>query len=201
MEADFLFILVAISVFIFYLGLGESKVLHIFPSPNTPCHKDPCITLTQLATNLSYLDDISTKLVFSEGNHTINSKFAVSNVSELVLISGSFSNSSSKANIICYQNASFKFANMHFLHVKGLVFIGCGNNVVMSMNRLIVETSSFVGQNGTGTALQIIKTNATIINSYFSANTLGSRFLIPFEDHSSSPFIGGAIVALVTKPT
>ena len=201
MKADFVFIQVTISVFIFYLGLGESKVLHILPSPNVPCLEDPCLTLTQLATNMSCLDDISTELVFSEGNHTINSKFAVSNVGELVLILNSSSNSSSQANIICYQNASFKFANMQSLHVKGLVFIGCGNNMVMSVNRLIVEMSSFVGQNGTGTALQIIKTNATIVSSYFSANTLGSRCLVLFEYHISSPFIGGAIVAYLSNVT
>ena len=201
MKVSFLFIQVTISVLIFSLGLGEDMVLHILPSPNAPCLKDPCLTLTQLATNMSCLDDISSKLVFSEGNHSIDSKFAVSNVGELVLIFNSSSNSNSLANIICYQNASFNFANIHSLQVKGLVFIGCGNNMVMSVNRLIVEMSSFVGQNGTGTALQIIKTNATIVSSYFSANTLGSRCLVLFEYHISSPFIGGAIVAYLSNVT
>ena len=47
----------------------------------------------------------------------------------------------------------------------------------------------------------VIKTNATIVSSYFSANTLGSKCLIPFEDQSSSPFVGGALVAYLSNVT
>ena len=72
--------------------------------------------------------------------------------------------------------------------------------MMMSVNRLVIDNSSFIGLKGTGTALKIIKTKS-IVSSYFIANTLGSRCLIPFEDHHFSPLVGGAIVAYLSNIT
>ena len=187
---------IQVTIFFFYLGAGESKVIHVVPSLNAPCLKPSCLTLSQLTTNTSYFDNTGTKLIVLEGNHTLDSKFAVSNVSELALTCGS---STLQTNIICYHNASFSFSRMDSLQVKGLIFIGCGNNMIMSVNRLLVEDSSFIGQKGTGTALKINETNATIVSSFFSANMLGSRCLIPVEDHLSYyPIVGGVILAYLS---
>ena len=180
--------------FLFSPGAGEDKVIYVVPSLNAPCLKPLCLTLAELATNSSYFDDTSTKLVFLKGNHTLDSNFAIADVSELVFMGGS-------SRIICYQNVNFSFANMHSLQVEGLVFIGCGDNMMMSVKRLVIDNSSFIGLKGIGTALTIIKTNAIIVSSYFSANMLGSRCLIPFEDHLFSPFVGGAIVAYLSNVT
>ena len=184
--------------FLSSLGAGEDKVFYVVPSPNAPCLHSPCRTLSQLATSTSYFNDISTKLIFLKGNHTLDSNFTMANVSKLVLRSES---SSLQTRIICYKNTRFSFANMYYLLVEGLVFTGCGNNMMMSVNRLVIDSSSFIGLKGTGTALKIIKTNASIVSSYFSANILGSRCLIPFEDHHFSPLVGGAIVAYLSNVT
>ncbi|MCG8624462.1 MAG: hypothetical protein MJE68_21025, partial [Proteobacteria bacterium] len=193
--ATHILIEVIIFGFLSSLGAGEDKIIYVVPSLNAPCLHSP---LSQLATNTSYFDDISTNLVFLKGNHTLDSNFVIANVSKFVLRSES---STLQTRIICYQNASFSFASMYSLLVEGLVFTGCGNNMIMSVNRLVIDNSSFIGLNGTGTALKIIKTNASIVNSYFSANMLGSRCLIPFEDHRFSPFVGGAIIAYLSNVT
>ena len=87
--ATHILIEVIIFGFLSSLGAGEDKVIYVVPSPNAPCLHSPCRTLSQLATSTSYFDDISTKLVFLKGNHTLDSNFAMANVSKLVLRSES----------------------------------------------------------------------------------------------------------------
>ena len=199
--AKHLLIEVIILGFFFSLGAGEAdKVIqwHVVPSLNTPCLKPPCLTLADLATSISYFDNVNTSLriVFLEGNHVLDSNLIVSNVSKLALMCDS---SNLQTSIVCSHNATFSFSRMDSLQVKGLVFIGCGNNIIISVNRLVIDNSTFIGQKGTGTALQIIKTNATIMSSHFSANMLGSSCLVPFA--YNSPFIGGAIVTYLSDIT
>ena len=196
-----LFIQGILFVFHFYFGAGENdNVIHVVSSMNAPCIEPSCLTLSQLATKISYFDNVNTslKIVFLEGNHVLDSNFSVSNVSKLAFMCGS---SNLQTTIICHHSASFKFSTMDSLQVKGLVFTGCGNNMIMSVNKLVIDSSSFIGQKDTGTALQIIKTNATIVTNYFRANMLGSRYHNTFEDHLFSPFVGGAMIAYLSNIT
>ena len=81
-------------------------------------------------------------------------------------------------NITCH-NVSFNFDNINHLLIRGLKFVGCGNNRVLSVKNFTVKNSTFVGQWRSGTALDITQTDTTIENSQFLSNTVGSCQIDP----------------------
>ena len=98
---------------------------------------------------------------------------SVSDINRFSMISNS-SLEQSHFKIICYQNVSFQFDNIYSLWIRGLKFIGCGNNLIMSVSNFTVESSTFNGQRDSGTALWIIRTNVSIESSRFILNKVGS---------------------------
>ena len=104
-------------------GFEESIVLYIKPSPSAPCRKQLCLTLSQLTANttLKYLK-LSTTLIFLPGNFSLESEISVINLH-------SFSICSNSSMIFCQRDASFRFENIDNLHIRGLNFVGCGNNL------------------------------------------------------------------------
>jgi hypothetical protein len=74
------------------------------------------------------------------------------------------------------------------------VFIGCGNNTFSSIRNFTIENSTFRGQNGSGTALDITGVNLTIVNGSFFSNSVGrcfDIFDINTTPHMISIHVGG----------
>ena len=192
----FLFILVVLIIISSCFG---SEVFYITPSTSVPCHAEPCLTIPHLtaSTNTSWLKSNSLNLVFLPGNYTLTSDVSISNISSFSMTPNSTTNGS--WTITCHQNASFKFDNINHLWIRGLKFVGCGNNKVLSVNNFTVENSTFLGHWESGTALDIFKNNITnIVNSYFTNNTVGSCQSDPTSYLSSTyALVGGAVI--VTK--
>ena len=98
--------------------------------------------------------------------------------------------------IRCQYQASFKFENMTELSIKGLTFIGCGNNTFSSVRNFTIENSTFQGQNASGTVLDIANVNLTIVNSFFLSYSIGrciDIYAINIRPHIISVRVGGAI--------
>ena len=82
--------------------------------------------------------------------------------------------------------------------IGNLTFIGCGNTI-SSCGQLLVEGSTFLGHNGSGTALEVIKTSVYIVNSSFISNR-GGNYHGPIKEPFNSPvsmfaFVGGAVIS------
>ena len=58
--------------------------------------------------------------------------------------------------------------------IQRLIFVGCDSNRVLSCSHFTVANSTFSGQNGSETALELVDTNANIYNSSFAFNMIGS---------------------------
>ena len=82
--------------------------------------------------------------------------------------------------------------------MKGFAFVGCSKNEVKSVKDFLLENITFMGQNGSGTALEIDKTKVSIVDSLFDYNTVGSlRGPIRILEGSKYQYahVGGAIIA------
>jgi predicted outer membrane repeat protein len=177
--------------------LGEDlQLFYITPSSNVPCAVKYCLTLSQFADNSSsWLSSLTgASLMLLSGIHTLTTDFSISAINFFMLTS-----STSDVNhfiISCHYRVSFNFENVSELSIKGLVFTGCGNNIFSSIRTFTIENSIFQGRNGSGTVLDIIGVNLTIVNSSFLSNSIG-RCLDIFDFNTTprniSVHVGGAI--------
>ena len=73
----------------------------------------------------------------------------------------------STTKIGCTNNTRLLFNRFQYVHITNLEFIGCGGNQVKGIQEFVMNNTKFDGQDVTGTALELIKTTAQIINSTF----------------------------------
>ena len=108
---------------------------------------DRHLTLPQFVNNSSDFLTNDTQLIFAPGNYSLESEILVENVHSFSMFVESIF--SSKAVIICDHNARFEFRNIDIVTVSGLDFVGCFENLVVSVGHFQIENSNFVVRHGT----------------------------------------------------
>ena len=179
-----------------YLQPSSSEIVYVTPSPPCSVQSQLCLSLEQLATNTSWVES-NTTLIFLPGIHRLysNSVLSISNISYLSLVSDS-SIGQPQSFIVCQSNTSFIFQSVSHVLVSRLKLLGCKCRFVFA-KQLSVENSTFQGVNDSGTALEIIATNANITNSYFIFNRIGKcQWTTLPTNKSIFILVGGAIYAL-----
>ena len=166
-----------ILLFILFLILAissseESGHYTVIPSLDAPCNKtELCLTLSQFMNNSS--DDLSanTTLHFLQGEHYLDSTLLIKNVDTFYM-----SSRDRNVTIVCnHSGAQFKFSNVSVVHINGLTFIGCTGNKFIYVSQFTLEDSQFIGHKDiNGTALELVETSATFINTELGHN-YGSR--------------------------
>ena len=172
---------------------GE-RTLNITPSSGSQYLTEPCLTLSQFAQNSSSWLSSNTTLIFLEGNHILNTELFISNISNFSMLTNSISEGTHV--VICQGQVNFVFDHISELRINGLKFMGCGSNKFSSVSNSTIENSTFQGQNDSGTTLNIVDTNLTIMNSSFLFNRVGTCLEI-FDanvESNVSVRIGGAIL-------
>ena len=163
-----------------------NNVYHIISTPSIQCPAGECLSLSMVADNTSYYLDANVTLIFHHGNRNLESDLYFSNMDHLIvteLIS---------ATILCSNNASLMFSNIHQIRITGLEFIGCRGTVEF-VEHFTLENAGFHDVNS-GSALQIIQTYADIIGTVFTYNTMGTyKSEISFYDPSGAR-VGGALI-------
>ena len=175
-------------------SLGEETTLYITPSSSIQCHVKSCLTLSKLALNSSGWLSSNTTLFFLGGTHTLDTELFVSSINTFFMLTNSTREGTHV--VVCQNRAGFTFDNAKELRIHGLKFIGCGSNKFSSIRNLTIENSTFLGQNNSETALDITKSNLTILNSTFIANRVGTCMKI-FDvktESNISTRIAGAIL-------
>ena len=147
----------------------------------------PCQTLSQFVMNSNYLLNSNITITFLPGRHILTANVTFSNREILM------NSESSAAQIVCTKYSHFTFSSPQYIHISNLEFIGCGGNQVIRAHKFILQDTIFMGQeNGTnGTALELIRTSARIINCTFSFNVVGQ---VKYFNYAYV-LAGGAIVA------
>ena len=90
---------------------------YVKPTPDTPCHEDPCHTLSEY---VSESLTSNTTLVFLPGEHALQENVTVRNLVRFVLQHSS----SSSTRIVCSNN-TFTIENLSSIEITGLSFISC----------------------------------------------------------------------------
>ena len=181
------------------LNLAANELFHIAStSTSAELCNDPCLTLSELAANVSHYPHANLTVIFLPGIHYLTVSMSISNTDAF-----SMSSESTTAHIMCRKSSRIHFNNSQYISISNLEFIACGGNQVRNVAEFVVEDTKFHGQNNIllgGTALEITGTATQIINSTFKFNTVGEhknlmvssgvRFVLP-----KNGFAGGAIVA------
>ena len=154
---------------------AQSEVhYYIKPSPDIPCPKDPCLTLSQFAANASNCTG-NVSLIFLPGNHSLDSMLKVSGAVNFSMKS----RDNELVTVECKsQSGRFVVYETTFASIKSLHFNGCGGNTVTKAKQLLVKDTIFYGVEGSGegrgTALVLNEVNfAEITESSFISNTPG----------------------------
>jgi predicted outer membrane repeat protein len=160
------------------------------------------MTLQTYISNNNYYVNSSTQLFISEGSHSLNTGFSVSNVVEFSMLSAN--DTQTQPVIICSLSSHFNLSNVTHANIEGLTFIGCGGNTAVSVEQFTIRCSSFVGDMNATTSLVIIESNMSLSESNFTSYQMGSyrndRSLnLPLEHQHNSDVtvtvaVGGALV-------
>ena len=179
----------------------DEVVIFIKPSLDATCPAGPCYTLSQFATNQSQLIKLNTTLLFLSGNHSLNFAITITDSNYFSMLS----QSPSKPNIHCQYDANITFNNISNMTIHGISFRGCGGNKISAVNQLTVESCFFIGNENSGTALNIIQSNAVFIDCFFLSNRVGTYhgpILIlenqeepSYTNFTLYAFVGGALIA------
>ena len=149
------------------LNVVKSEVYYIESSSNGQCigKSDHCLTFSQYVRNSSVYLANDTSLIFSSGNHSLDTDFVVKNIHSFSMFVQP-TLKSSKAVIICDNNTRFEFRNASIVAMRGIEFVGCLENCVVSVGQFRVQNSRFHSRNNNiiahGTILTIDDSTATL---------------------------------------
>ena len=107
----------------------------------------------------------------------------------------------STALIKCTSDSTMHFNQSQSIYITNLEFIGCGRNQVRHVEEFMVKDAKFVGQEDSGTTLELIETTVRIVNSTFLSNRKGlfrecaTCIFHPEYGCGFDGFIGGAIIS------
>lgn len=175
-----------------------SELYYIIPHENSVHHKQqPCLTLEQFISNVTKTVPVpDLTLLLLSGNHSLYSKFTITNVSSFRMMSSE----SSAVSVTCSQSARLTFIRVNVVKIEGVRFLGCGGSKVASVSNFILANSTFHGDDNTGTAMILVDSSANMIDSQFLNNTVGTNcsynnidFDGNYEEVSVS--IGGAVLS------
>ena len=154
----------------------SSRVHYVRPMPCSTSVSDDsslsCDTLEQLfKSNMTRERNMT--LVLSPGNHSLTSELVVADTHTFIIQSGS---KDRDTFVVCNNSAKVSFTSVAEVQIKGLKFIGCGENTMEFVGSLTVTECVFIGTMVSGTPLVLNKTAAHIKDSQFLSNTVGRDY-------------------------
>ena len=149
---------------------SESAVYYIKASEAEDCPLDlqPCLTLSQYATNSNGSDNNNIELFILPGNHSLLVNLSFSNLLSLEI----YSNVST--TIECDSSSRLEFEFIDSVYVRNVKFIGCGGNIVRNVDDFLLQETTFQGKENSGTSLTLINTTAEIVRCTFVGNQFGT---------------------------
>ena len=193
----------------------SSQLLNIVPNGfNGVCpynQNETCLTLSELASNTSRLDQANITLNFLPGDHVLAQRISVSSAVNLVLTGHVCNASQFETNINCQGTSGFEFENIETINFTGLAFSGCGgegtNGGALNINNVTfvsILSCHFIGnrvfgEKALGGAVYIVTAfDVSIHSSYFVNNSAQCEYNVHrFCDSAWNG--GGAIFILDSR--
>ena len=110
---------------------------YVKPTPDTPCHEDPCHTLSEYVSESGQYFTSNTTIIFLPGEHVLQQNVAVTNVGRLAFIGYCPADVS---RIIC-SDTTLTFTNICLLEIAGLAFHSC--TIVLNTSSAVFKNTSF----------------------------------------------------------
>jgi hypothetical protein len=152
----------------------KSSTYYISPSfkygwcPDT----STCLNLSEITTNIT---DLNVSVILRPGNHSIVSNFNLTGLAEFSLKS---EHHHVPVIIKCGGFSRLKFSSTSHIHIKGIIFNDCLDTEVTSVEKLIIENSTFSVANSSvyfGRALSVTSSTLIIIQSKFMSFQAGKQ--------------------------
>lgn len=181
----------------------SSSVHHIVTeSQMYSCSGDLCLTLSEFVDNLNNYADANIMLSFYDGTHSLVQGLSISNVFNLSMISMSMGYTNTiDTTIECNRNVKIHFKNVDSLYISGLKFSDCGGIRIETVERVIIESSQFLGgKNNYRSLLTVIRTSGTVRDTAFLSNSVVKHT----DEEESYPTAceyaeGGALVVIQSR--
>ena len=172
------------------LVLGN--VYHITPSADTPCPREPCLTLEQFATNTRAYLTSNTSIIFLSGNHSLGQVFTIGNIVSFEIYVTE--NQIEPSAILCTHSIQhdlidINIFNVQYLYVRNIMFYGCTNSYKV-IDHVMVADSDY--SNAIGTALNVERSSINVIWSTFVNNNVGTGRISARQRYTK----GGAMVVI-----
>ena len=142
-----------------------------------------------------YLES-ETMLRLAPGNHELDSLLYIASVKNFSMIAHVARPFIPISSVSCTYTGKFEFNHVNSVEINGIKFIGCGDSKIQFVNHSRLESSYFLGQEESGTTLELVKTSITIMKCSFINSTNGSKCdNVPafLPDQSNFSFCGGAL--------
>ena len=191
---------------------SNANYYHILSSANDSdsCLQDHCLTLSQFAGNSSLYNvyNRNITLLFHPGNHSLAVELSVAAARNISMIAANV-HSNDTAFVYCHKFGRFCIRNSTLVRIKGLYFVGCGDNEIIQVKHFLLEDVTFhgvrFGRWRRSLVLQRVA-NGIIVNSSFISNSNlfyhghGGAMCINdslcYFTRSSASFKGGVVYAL-----
>ena len=168
---------IGLQMFYFVLLLNtqvKSSTYYISPTFNDGWCPDisMCFNLSEIATNIT---DLNVSVILKPGNHNLVSNFILTGLAKFSLKS---EDHHVPAIIKCGRSSRLKFSFTSFIHIKGIIFNDCLDTEVTSIERFIIENSTFsVAKSSVyfGRALSVTSSTLIIIQSKFLSFQAGKQ--------------------------
>lgn len=141
----------------------KSSTYYISPSSNDGWCPDisNCFNLFEITTNVT---DLNISLILRPGNHNLVSNFTITGLEEFSL------KSHLPVIINCEVSSRLQFKFTTYVNIQGIMFSGCLNTEVRSVDKFIVENSIFLAASPLvyyGRALVVTSSTVIVITSHF----------------------------------
>ena len=125
-----------------------------------------CITLNEFARSAYNLDP-EVALVFQPGKHTLSIGISVFNISEFRISTLQSANTT----ILCENQARLVVNKVRNVSISDTTFIGCGGNLFIAVDNLLIDNSTFTGSEESLIALEFYDIKSALITrTVFSSN-------------------------------
>lgn len=166
-----------IPILLIWLSQVSAETFYVTTAKGLPCSDGgaPCFPLREYASMPTEYFTPNTSLVLLPGNHNLNQKLSIKNISSLSIASASY-NHSDTVTITCSWPGSFEFESVMNVLISHLILNRCYNNSFSSIGTLQVEECSFHGQNIMSVAAMLLVSiqNVQIMDSVVCAYAVKS---------------------------
>ena len=197
-------IVFALLILSLYCDKSNCEEYYFTATTEDACSMQPCTTLSNFTSGLQDFDppDNITALNFLPGNHSLFVSFSIAYTDSFIMRSWTNDSFIGGHSVVirCKNFSHFVVTSVRYVAVSNIEFIGCGGNIIKSINISLFVGVIFHGFNNSGTALQLIDTNAKIVNCQLVSNMMGSLheqlLLYLLLRYPFPAWVGGALVSI-----